>query len=45
MRELEARSMEEREMKEEIEDEVMEEKREIKERTNVVEPIESPRFN
>ena len=33
------------EMKEEIEDEVMEEEREIREITKVVESIESPRFN
>ena len=32
-------------MKGEIEDEVMEEEREIRERTKVVESIESPRFN
>ena len=32
-------------MKGEIEDEVMEEEREIRERMKVVESIESPRFN
>ena len=32
-------------MKEEIEDEVMEEEREIRERKKAVESIESPRFN
>ena len=37
--------MEEREMKGEIEDEVMEEEREIREITKAVESIESPRFN
>ena len=45
MRELEPREMEEGEMKGEIEDEVMEEEREIREITKVVESIESPRFN
>ena len=45
MRELEARLLKEREMKGEIEDEVVEEEREIRERTKVVESIESPRFN
>ena len=45
VRELEPRLMEEGEMKEEIEDEVMEEEREIRERTKAVESIESPRFN
>ena len=45
MRELKSRSMEEGEMKGEIEDEVMEEEREIREKTKVVESIESPRFN
>ena len=45
MRELEPRLMEEREMMGEIEDEVMEEEREIREITKVVESIESPRFN
>ena len=35
----------EKEMKEEIEDEVMEEEREIRERIKAVESIESPRFN
>ena len=45
MRELEPRLMEKGEMKEEIEDEVMEEEREIRERTKVVESIESSRFN
>ena len=34
-----------REMKGEIEDEVMEEEREIREKTKVFESIESPRFN
>ena len=33
------------EMKEEIEDEVMEEEREIRDKKNAFEPIESPRFN
>ena len=37
--------MEEREMKGEIEDKVMEEEREIREITKGVESIESPRFN
>ena len=45
LRELEPRSMEEREMKGEIEDEVMEEEGEIREIKKVVESIESPRFN
>ena len=45
MRELEPRLMEEGEMKGEIEDEAMEEEREIRENTKAVEPIESPRFN
>ena len=45
VRALESRRMEEGEMKGEIEDEVMEEEREIRERTKVVESIESPRFN
>ena len=45
MRELEARFMEKRDMKREIQDEVMEEEREMRERTKVVESIESPRFN
>lgn len=45
VRELETRWMEEGEMKGEIEDEVMEEEKEIRERTKVVESIESPRFN
>ena len=45
VRELEARLMEEGEMKGEIEDEVMEEEREIREIVKVVESIESPRFN
>ena len=45
MRELKPRSMEEGEMKGEIEDELMEEEREIRERMKVVESIESPRFN
>ena len=44
MRELEPRWMKEKK-KGEIEDEVMEEEREIRERTKVVESIESPRFN
>ena len=45
MRELLPRLMEEGEMKGEIEDEVMEEEREIREITKAVESIESPRFN
>ena len=45
MRELEPTLMEEGEMKGEIEDEVMEEVREIRESTKAVESIESPRFN
>ena len=45
MRELALRSMEEGEMKGEIEDEVMEEEREIREITKVFESIENPRFN
>ena len=45
VRELEARLMEEGEMKGEIEDEVMEEEREIRKRTKTAESIESPRFN
>ena len=45
MRELEIKSTDEGEMKGEIEDEVMEEEREIRERTKAVESIESPRFN
>ena len=45
VRELEPRSMEEGEMKGEVEDEVMEEEREIREITKVVQSIESPRFN
>ena len=45
MRELEPRLMEEREMKGEIEDEVMEEEREMREKTKVVQSIESLRFN
>ena len=45
VRELRPRSMKEGEMKGEIEDEVMEEEREIREKTKVVESIESPRFN
>ena len=45
MRELEARSMKDGEMKGEVEDEVMEEEREIREITKVVESIESSRFN
>ena len=46
-RELEPRKIEEGDMKGEIEDEVMDEEREIREResTKVVESIESPRFN
>ena len=44
VRGLKPRSMEEG-MKWEIEDEVMEEEREIREITKVVESIESPRFN
>ena len=45
VRELEPRLMEEGEVKGEIEDEVKGEEREIRERTKVVESIESPRFN
>ena len=45
VRELESRLMKEGEMKGEIEDEVMEEEREIREITKAVESIESPRFN
>ena len=45
MRELEPRLMEEREMKGEIKDGVMEEEREIRERKKALESIESPRFN
>ena len=45
MREFQPRLIEEEEMKGEIEDEVMEEEREIRERTKAVESIESPRFN
>ena len=45
MRGLETRLMEEGEMKGEIEDKVMEEEREIRERTKAVESIESLRFN
>ena len=45
VRELEPRFMGEGEMTGEIEDEVMEEEREIREKTKVVESIESPRFN
>ena len=45
VRELETRLIEEREMKGEIEDEVMEEEREMREITKVVQSIESPRFN
>ena len=45
VRRFKARLMEEGEIKGEIEDEVIEEKREIRERTKVVESIESPRFN
>ena len=46
VRELEPRSMtEERDMKGEIEDEVMEEEREMREPNKAVESIESPRFN
>ena len=37
--------MEEGEMKREVEDQVMEEEREIREITKAVESIESPRFN
>ena len=44
-RELEPKLMEKREMKGEIEDEVMEEERETIEKTKAVESIESPRFN
>ena len=45
MRGLEPREMEEGEIKEEIEDEAMEEEGEIREIMKVVESIESPRFN
>ena len=45
VRELEPRLMEEGEMKGDIEDEVMEEEREMREKTKAVESIESPRFN
>ena len=45
VRELEARLMEEREMKGEIEDEVMEKKREMRDCVKAVQSIESPRFN
>ena len=45
VRELEPRLIEEGEMKGEIEDEVMKDEREMRETTNVVESIESPRFN
>ena len=45
VRELEPRLMEERKMKGEIEHEVMEEEREMKEFKKVVESIESTRFN
>ena len=45
MRELKPRWVEEREMKGEIQDEVMEEEREVRERTKIVQSIESPRFN
>ena len=45
VRKLVLRWMEEGEMKREIEDELMEEEREMRERMKVVESIESPRFN
>ena len=45
MRELKPRLMEKGKMKREIEDEMMEEEREIREFTKVFESIESPRFN
>ena len=45
MRGLPPRWIDEDEMKGEIEDEVMEEEREIRKRTKAVESIESPRFN
>ena len=45
VRELKVRLVGEGEMKGEIEDEVMEEEREIREITKAVESIESPRFN
>ena len=45
VRGLEARFMEEGEMKGEIENEVMEEEREIREPTKADESIESPKFN
>ena len=45
VRELEPRLMKEGEVKGEIEDEVIEEEREMKESAKVVESIESPRFN
>ena len=45
VRRLRPKWMEEREMKVEIEDEVMEEGREMREITKVAESIESPRFN
>ena len=44
VRELESRRMEGG-MKREIEDEVMEEEKEIREKMKAVESIESPRFN
>ena len=45
VRELEPRLIGEGEMKGEIEDEMMEKEKKIRERTKVVESIESPRFN
>ena len=45
VRELKPRLMEEGDMKGEIENEVIEEEKEIRERTKTVESIESPRFN
>ena len=45
VRELEPRLMDEREIKGEIEDDVMEEEREMRGNTKVVQSIESPRFN
>ena len=45
MREFKQRTMKEREMKGETEGEVMKEEREMRDNTNVVESIESPRFN
>ena len=45
MKGLAPMNMEEREMKGEIEDEVMEEEREMRKRMKVAQSIESPRFN